>query len=413
MRNLAAVKEDRRAILTVGQVNAYVKQLLESNKILSSIYVRGEISNFTDHYTGHLYFSLKDENGVIPAIMFRSSAEKLKFLPENGMKVIVHGKLTVFIRSGQYQINVDHLEPDGVGGLYIAFEQLKRKLSAEGLFDPELKKPIPKIPLRIGIITSPTGAAIRDMINVTGRRFPLAEIILYPSLVQGDGAAKQLTEGVKFFGIKRSVKVDLIIIGRGGGSMEDLWAFNDEALARTIVESEVPVISAVGHETDFTICDFAADLRAPTPSAAAELAVPDSAELRRKINNITTHMESALSKRIKSDRARLSALSESRALTSPMSFIDDKRMLLLSLSNELEAKEKLIIASKRADFKSLSASLDALSPLSVISRGYAAVFSGGRLIKSAKQLSPGDNFTLRMSDGRVIGEVREIIEEDK
>ena len=214
---MAAVKEDRRAILTVGQVNAYVKQLLESNKILSSIYVRGEISNFTDHYTGHLYFSLKDENGVIPAVMFRSSAEKLKFLPENGMKVIVHGKLTVFVKNGQYQINVDHLEPDGVGGLYIAFEQLKRKLSAEGLFDPELKKPIPKIPLRIGIITSPTGAAIRDMINVTGRRFPLAEIILYPSLVQGDGAAKQLIEGVKFFGIKRSVKVDLIIIGRGGG----------------------------------------------------------------------------------------------------------------------------------------------------------------------------------------------------
>ena len=406
---------DDRAILSVGQVNAFIKQMIDSNRILSSIYIRGEISNFTDHYrTGHLYFSLKDENGVISAVMFRSAAEKLKFLPTDGMKVIVHGRVSAFVKTGQYQVYVDRIEPDGVGGLYIAFEQLKKKLADEGLFDPEIKKPIPKIPTRVGIITSPTGAAVRDMINITKRRFPLAELILFPALVQGDGAAAQLTAGVRFFNsqLGKRASVDVIIIGRGGGSMEDLWAFNDEMLARTIASSQIPVISAVGHETDFTICDFAADLRAPTPSAAAELAVPDSYELGRKINNITSHMELALFKRIKLCREELAGLSGSRALTSPQSFIDDKRMALDSLSKELESSLKLGIASKRADFASLTASLEALNPMSVISRGYAAVFIGNKVVRSVDQLDKGERFTMRLSDGSVRGEVMEIDKEN-
>ena len=406
---------DDRAILSVGQVNSFIKQIIESNRILSSIYIRGEISNFTNHYrTGHFYFSLKDENGVIAAVMFRSAAEKLKFLPADGMKVIVHGRISAFVKSGQYQIYVDHIEPDGVGGLYIAFEQLKNKLAAEGLFDPEIKKPLPKLPNRIGIITSPTGAAVRDMINITKRRFPHAELIIYPALVQGEGAAAQLTAGVRFFNsqIGKRASVDVIIIGRGGGSMEDLWAFNDETLARTVASSLIPVISAVGHETDFTICDFAADMRAPTPSAAAELAVPDSFELGRKINNITSHMELALTKKIKACREELSDLSSSRALTSPQSFIDDKRMTLDSLSKELESSLKLGIAAKRSDFAALTASLEALNPMSVISRGYAAVFIGNKVVKSVDQLDKGERFTLRLSDGSVRGEVMEIDREN-
>lgn len=406
----AGQEPDRRAVLTVAQVNAYLKQLIDSDKLLASIYIKGEISNFTNHYkTGHFYFTLKDQEGVIAAVMFRSAAAKLKFLPENGMKVIVHGRVSAFVRSGQYQIYIDSMEPDGVGSLYIAFEQLKRRLEAEGLFSPQRKRPLPKIPTRIGIITSPTGAAIRDMINITGRRFPLAKLTLFPSLVQGPDAPAQLIAGVKYF--NAAANVDVIIIGRGGGSIEDLWAFNDETLARTVAASAIPVISAVGHETDFTICDFAADVRAPTPSAAAELAVPDTAELKRKVNNIVAHMELSLSKSLSARRSELAVLAKSRALTSPQNFIDDKRMALLSLSGELEKVMKLELTSRRARFASLTASLEALNPMSVISRGYSAVFDNtGRLVKSVKQLSLGDRFTFRTVDGSVVGEAVEINE---
>ena len=406
----AGQEPDRRAVLTVAQVNAYLKQLIDSDKLLASIYIKGEISNFTNHYkTGHFYFTLKDQEGVIAAVMFRSAAAKLKFLPENGMKVIVHGRVSAFVRSGQYQIYIDSMEPDGVGSLYIAFEQLKRRLEAEGLFSPQRKRPLPKIPTRIGIITSPTGAAIRDMINITGRRFPLAKLTLFPSLVQGPDAPAQLIAGVKYF--NAAANVDVIIIGRGGGSIEDLWAFNDETLARTVAASAIPVISAVGHETDFTICDFAADVRAPTPSAAAELAVPDTAELKRKVNNIVAHMELSLSKSLSARRSELSVLAKSRALTSPQNFIDDKRMALLSLSGELENVMKLELTSRRAKFASLTASLEALNPMSVISRGYSAVFDNtGRLVKSVRQLNRGDRFTFRTVDGSVVGEAVEINE---
>jgi exodeoxyribonuclease VII large subunit len=236
--------------------------------------IKGEISNFTNHRTGHFYFSLKDEGGLIRAVMFKTAVQKLNFLPENGMKVILRGRISSFVRDGQYQIYVNDIQPDGVGSLYIAFEQLKRRLESEGIFDQSRKRPIPKLPRRVGIVTSPTGAAVRDMINIFGRRFPYTELVLYPALVQGPGAAADVAKGVRYFNETDSVNV--IVVGRGGGSIEDLWAFNDEMLARTVAASRIPVISAVGHETDFTICDFAADLRAPTPSAAAELAVPET-----------------------------------------------------------------------------------------------------------------------------------------
>lgn len=406
-------ERDKRAILSIGQVNAFIKQLIDSNRILSSIYIRGEISNFTDHYrTGHLYFTLKDEDGVISAVMFRSSAERLKFDLEEGMRVIVHGRISVFVKTGQYQIYVDNVEPDGVGGLYTAFEQLKKKLGEQGLFDPSLKKPIPKFPKRIGIITSPTGAAIRDMINVAGRRYPMAEMILYPALVQGEGAAAQLISGIRFFNAQTSrCKVDVIIIGRGGGSMEDLWAFNDEMLAKTVAASDVPVISAVGHETDFTICDFAADMRAPTPSAAAEMAVPDSFEIRQKLNALLSRMEYSVANSIKDSREHIVRLQNSRALSSPQNFVDDRRMTLDSLYGRLGTSMKLVLNSKRLEFSSLTASLEALSPLSVISRGYAAVYDdNGEIIKSVKALDKGDRFTLRLSDGIVRGEVMDTSE---
>ena len=415
IRNTADVQSaDGRAVLTVAQLNAYIKQIIDGNSILADVYIKGEISNFTNHRTGHFYFTLKDPDSLIRAVMFKSAATKLKFLPENGMKVIVRGRVSAFVRDGQYQIYVEQMEPDGIGSLYIAYEQLRRKLEAEGLFSPMRKKPLPKIPTRIGIITSPTGAAVRDMINVTKRRFPLAKIVLFPSLVQGPDAPAQLIAGVNHFNAARSV--DVIIIGRGGGSIEDLWAFNDEALARTVADSMIPVISAVGHETDFTICDFAADMRAPTPSAAAEIAVPDSGELKRKINNIVGHMQLALTKTLDVRRTQLSQLAKSRALTSPQNFIDDKRMVLLSMSTRLEQDMKLMLTEKRGKFASLTASLEALNPMSVIARGYSAVYDGsGKLIKSVSQIEKGDRFTFRTTDGSVVGDVVDIVRdtEDK
>ena len=262
-------------VLTIGQLNAYVKSLLDGDDNLNHVYVSAEISNFTNHYrTGHFYFSLKDENAVIRAVMFRSSAQRLKFLPQDGMRVIVRGRVSLYEWDGQYQLYVDDLQPDGVGALNLAYEQLKEKLSKEGLFAPERKKTLPRYPMRVGVVTSPTGAAVRDIINVLSRRFPLAQIILQPVQVQGADAPGQIADAIRLFNEKKAA--DVLIVGRGGGSLEELWAFNEEEVARAVAASEIPVVSAVGHETDFTICDFAADLRAPTPSAAAELCVPDA-----------------------------------------------------------------------------------------------------------------------------------------
>lgn len=379
--------------------------IIDNDELLVSVCVRGEISNFTNHYkTGHFYMTLKDEASLIKAVMFRGNASKLKFLPENGMKVIVTGRVSAYIRDGQYQIYIDSMEPDGIGALYIAYEQLKKKLAAEGLFDREKNKPLPKIPTRIGIITSPTGAAIRDIINILGRRFPLCRLILYPSLVQGDGASAQIIAGIDYFNEKKNV--DVLIVGRGGGSLEDLWAFNDEALCRRVAASDIPIISAVGHETDFTLCDFAASVRAPTPSAAAELAVPESSELKRKINNVNARMELLCEQRIKILKEKLTALSNSRVLTNPMNFIDDRKMALGMTEDKLITRMNTLLERKKSSLVSHAAKLDALNPLSVVARGYSAVFNDeGKLIKSISQTKKGDMVSFMVTDGKISAEV--------
>jgi len=394
--------------LTVTQLNEYIKHIIDHDVRLSDVYVKGEISNFKNHYsTGHYYFTLKDEGGMVRAIMFKSAAGKLPFVPEDGMKVVAHGRVSAFVRDGQYQLYCDSMEPDGIGALYIAFEQLKRKLEAEGLFDPSRKRPLPKIPTRVGIITSATGAAIRDMINVCGRRFPYAKLILFPSLVQGPDAPPQLIAGLRYF--NETCSADVIIIGRGGGSIEDLWAFNNEELAREVAASQIPVISAVGHETDFTICDFVADRRAPTPSAAAELAVPDTAELKRKIQNIVTREAGVLARIAAGHREKLLLLSGSRVLKDPMAMIDDRKMQNAMLSERLIRAEERIQMQSRALLQTEAGKLSALNPLAVLSRGYSAVYKeDGTLVKSVSNVQPGDRITIRTEGGELDAAVTDV-----
>ena len=398
----------QKRIITVSELNEYLRMLFEYDEILRNIYIKGEISNFTNHYkTGHFYFSLKDAGGSVRAVMFRSSASKLKFKPENGMRVIVGGRVSVFPRDGQYQVYVDVMEPDGVGALYMAYEQLRAKLEKEGLFAEERKKPLPRFPKRIGIVTSPTGAAIRDMLHITGRRFPSAEIVLYPALVQGADAAASIARGIRYFNTKKSV--DLLIVGRGGGSLEDLWAFNEELLVRAVADSALPVISAVGHETDFTLCDFAADLRAPTPSAAAELAVPDTEELLSSLGHMNDRISLAMNRRLARSRDRLGLLSASRMLKDPRAFIDDKRMALAMDEQALYTRMERILAAKRAEFQYKTAKMEALNPLAVVARGYSAVFDEkGVLVKSVSQLAPGDGVSFALTDGKVHARVEKI-----
>ena len=401
-------ERDARNVMTVTQLNNCIKTLIDSTDFLANVYIKGEISNFTNHYkTGHFYFTLKDEGSLLKAVMFRGSAAKLPFIPENGMKVVCHGRISSFVRDGAYQLYADGMEPDGIGSLYFAFEQLKKKLEAEGLFAESRKKLLPKIPTRIGIITSPTGAAIRDMINILGRRFPYAKILLYPALVQGNDAPPQLIAGVEYFNRVRNV--DVIIIGRGGGSIEDLWAFNDEGLARAVAASSLPIISAVGHETDFTICDFVADRRAPTPSAAAELAVPETAELQRKIGNIVGRMELLLGRQITQKRQTLRFLAESRAMTNPAAMLDERRMNLVYLAEKLDRAAENTLAVRRNSLVQAVGKLEALNPLAILTRGYSAVFDGeGRVVSRAEQLTPGETITLRLTDGTAAATVTEI-----
>ena len=398
----------QRRSITVSELNEYLKMLFEYDEILRNVYVKGEISNFTNHYkTGHVYFSLKDAGGAVKAVMFRSSAAKLKFMPENGMRVILGGRVSVFPRDGQYQIYAETMEPDGIGSLYIAYEQLKTKLEKEGLFAEFRKKPLPKMPKRIGIVTSPTGAAIRDMIHILGRRFPAAEIVLYPALVQGEAAPASIIRGIQYFNSKKDV--DVLIVGRGGGSIEDLWAFNNENLVRTIAASEIPVISAVGHETDFTLCDFVADMRAPTPSAAAEIAVPDTTELLHRVSRTEERLSLAVFRNIEANRAHLKRLASARSMTSPMNVIDDKRMALAMEEQRLAGRMEALIAKKRAGFIRDTAKLDALNPLAVIARGYSAIFDeNGALIKSVSQTKEGDALSFMVTDGKIRAEVKEL-----
>ena len=394
--------------MTVTQLNEYIRMKIDADPLLNHVFVKGEISNFTNHYkSGHFYLSLKDEGGVIQAVMFRTNVQKLQFLPENGMKVLCRGRVSAYVKSGQYQIYIEEMQPDGVGALYLAFEQLKKKLEAEGLFDPRYKKPIPKIPLSVGIITSPTGAAVRDMINVSGRRFPAARLVLFPCLVQGAGAPAQLSAGVRFFNERHPV--DVIIIGRGGGSLEELWAFNDEALARAIFASRIPVISAVGHETDFSISDFVADLRAPTPSAAAELALPEMGELRRKFTSLTDRMALSCEHRIATLRQRVEALGKAKNLQNLNGVIDDRRAAIAAFDREMDLAFRRTLETKRALLLQNSGKLHALSPLAVMSRGYSAVFDEkGKALATKKDLRPGDRLRVRFSDGFVKTKVEEV-----
>jgi len=385
-------------VLSVGQLNEYIKMLMDGNPLLSDLLIRGEISNFTNHYkTGHFYFSLKDENALVRAVMFRSYAGRVQFLPENGMKVIVHGRVSAFPRDGQYQIYVDEMLPDGVGSLYLAYEQLRRKLEGEGLFDPARKRPLPPYPSRIGIVTSPTGAAVRDMIQILGRRFPAAQLILYPALVQGAGAPESLIRGLSAF--TTAMPVDLIIIGRGGGSAEDLWAFNNETLARAVAASPVPVISAVGHETDVTICDFAADLRAPTPSAAAELAVPESSKLLQEISGYRERLYAGAHACIMAKQTQVRLLSGTSFLASPYRYFEERTMEVALLEQRLERASASRLEGARTQLGTIAAKLGALNPLNVLSRGYAAVFDGsGAPVTEAGESLVGQSVQIRFAN---------------
>lgn len=381
-------------VATVSQINGYVKKILDHNIVLNNVWVKGEISNFKHHYSGHMYITLKDEGGVLKAVMFKGNAQSLAFEPSDGMKVLARGRVSVYEAGGAYQLYIEEMIPDGVGELYIAYEQLKKRLEEEGLFSPEHKKPIPQFPKSVGVVTASTGAAVRDIINVITRRYPLAEIVLYPAQVQGTGAAQSIAGAIEYFNAVGGV--DTLIVGRGGGSIEDLWAFNEEITARAIFNSKIPVISAVGHETDFTIADFVADLRAPTPSAAAEIAVPSVIELRNRINTDKNRISQNIAQRIESSRLLLKRFK----MRTPKDKIDDYSLRLDALMRSMENSLRMKTMSMKNQLAEKAAKLDALSPLQTLSRGYSIpTTEDGSVIRSAEELTEGMEFTLRLKDG--------------
>lgn len=385
-------------ILSVTALNSRIKNMLDSDSVLQNVCVSGELSNYKLHSSGHHYFTLKDAESSIRCVMFRSAASKLRFRPESGMKVLASGRVSVFPRDGAYQLYCESLMPQGAGDLHAAFEQLKAKLAAEGLFDPAHKKPIPRFPARIAVITSGTGAAVRDIIRVTGKRWPMAKIIVMPVRVQGAEAPPEIVGALGY--ANRHRVAGLIIAGRGGGSIEDLWAFNDERVARAIYASEIPVISAVGHEPDVTIADYVADLRAATPSNGAELAVPDQSEMRSLLSGAEIRAQQAMLKKLENLRRRLTQLSERRVIQSPTGYIDQKRMELDHAGDRLISAAERKLASARREQVRLAASLDALSPLKVLARGYAvAATDSGAALRSVKDVETGDLLSLRLHDG--------------
>ena len=383
---------------SVSEINSYIKRKFDTDMVLQSVVISGEISNFSNHYkTGHLYFSLKDDAAAIKAVMFNRQAAKLKFTPESGMKVLVFGRVAVFERDGVYQVYVDHMEPDGAGALAAAFEQMKKRLAAQGLFDEAHKKAIPYFPKRIGVITSPTGAAVQDIFNVTGRRFPIADIVFCPVTVQGPAAPADMIDALER--LQRLGGIDVIIIGRGGGSMEDLWCFNDELLARAIYACSIPVISAVGHETDFTICDFVSDLRAPTPSAAAELAAPDLNGLLMELASLGDRLYGAFRQKIANERKRLELLLSARDFTSPGHFFDAEKHQTALLTARLTAAAHRSLDNEKLKLSKSVAALESLNPLSVLLRGYAAVSVGGGIVSSVKTIGIDQEIDITMADG--------------
>lgn len=394
-------------VLTVTQVNTYIKALLDESAPLRNIYISGEISNFTHYYrTGHLYFTLKDESSQLKAVMFSSNASRLRFQAENGMKVICRGRISVYSKSGEYQLYVDDMQPDGVGALSLAFEQLKKKLSQEGLFDEVHKKPIPPFPSKIGVATSNIGAAVEDIKNITARRYPLAEIIICPTVVQGENAPADIVRSIKM--LDGFDGIDVIILGRGGGSAEDLWAFNSEEVARAVFACETPIVSAVGHETDFTICDFVSDLRAPTPSAAAELVCPDINKLYSDLSVKKNALDFYIANRIETLEQDLCDITQNGAFADEESFFAAYQDNLKVLSERLNDAFSFTIDDKENKFLNASARLEALSPLSVLMRGYCVASKNGKAVKSKKDIKKDDELTLRFADGRVdisVGEV--------
>ena len=389
--------------VTVTQLNKYLKDRFDEDENLNAILVKGEISNFKNHYTGHLYFTLKDENSLIKCIMFKSYAEKLNFKPKDGMKVMVFGTVSVFERDGVYQIYAKSMLEDGMGDLHEQFEQLKAKLEKEGLFEQSHKKTIPLYPKVVGVLTSQTGAVIRDIINVSTRRNPNVYIKLLPVPVQGPGAAEQIADKIRIMNEKKLA--DVLIIGRGGGTLEDLWPFNEEIVARAIYNSEIPIISAVGHETDFTIADFVADLRAPTPSAAAELAVPDIFEVKQKIINYQNRSKLALKKKIEIMKLRFEKVMKSRVFTDPMRKIMDNSIILDDYMKRLENAMKEIKTENKNKYIELVTKLDSISPLKTLIRGYSLTEKDGQIIKKASQIDKDDIITIKFSDGEKNAEV--------
>ena len=393
-------------VLTITQLNEYIRGKLDADGLLNAVAVKGEISNYKLYPSGHHYFTLKDENSALKCVMFKGNALRLRFRPENGMKIIAMGKISVFPRDGAYQLYCTAMAMDGIGDLYAAFEQLKKKLSAQGLFDPAHKKPIPQFPETIGIITSSAGAAVHDMLRILNKRYPLAKIRLLPVRVQGAEAPGEIAAAIRYANHHRLA--DLLIVGRGGGSIEDLWAFNEEIVAHAIYGSQIPVISAVGHEPDVTISDFVADLRAATPSNAAELAVPDREALAQVLDSMANAMSNALIRQIKAHRQHLDVLSKSPALRSPTGYLEQKQRQLELLKNRLIAAENQNISRNTQRYVALTAKLDAMSPLKVLTRGYSLVQSErGEVIRSVSQTEPGERIFVNVSDGRLFATVME------
>ena len=389
-----------RQILTISQINEYIRRLVDSDALLSGIAVRGEISNYKVYPSGHHYFTLKDEGAALKCVMFRSSAQKLKFRPENGMQIIAMGKISVYPRDGAYQLYCTAMALDGVGDLHAAFEQLKAKLAEKGLFDPAHKKPLPQYPGTIGIITSSAGAAVHDMLRILRKRYPLTQVCMFPVRVQGVEAPPEIAAAIAY--ANQYKLADLLIVGRGGGSIEDLWAFNDERVAQAIYDSQIPVISAVGHEPDVTISDFVADLRAATPSNAAELAVPDCDNLYQQLDSISAAMETALTRLLKVERRHLNMLADSPALKSPMAYINQRKESLQFLRTKLISAQNNKLYQVRQRFVANTAKLDAMSPLKVLSRGYSMTQNAqGELIRSVKQTESGDDIIVKVSDGSI------------
>ena len=383
--------------ITVTELNAYVKERFEEDEYLNNVLVKGEISNFKHHYTGHMYFTLKDENSLIKCVMFKTYTSHLDFVPKDGMKVMVLGTVSVFERDGVYQIYAKALKQEGIGDLHAEYEKLKAKLEQEGLFNKEHKKEIPVMPKCIGVLTSNTGAVIRDIINVSTRRNPNVYIKLLPVPVQGQGAAEKIAEAIQI--MNKEKLADVLIVARGGGSLEDLWPFNEEIVARAIYNSEIPVISAVGHETDFTIADFVSDLRAPTPSAAAELAVPNCSEIQLKLKTYENRLKNSLYKKVEVMKLRYEKCMKSKAYTSPLQKINEYYMLIDKNEKALENKIQVILKEKKAYMIEWISKLDALSPLKTLSRGYSIVQKDNKMVKTVKELKQGDNIKLRLTDG--------------